>query len=160
MTVCEAFGTLTPPVSIVATDIDTNVLETAANGVYPIERIDKLAQERLKRFFQRGKGERSGLVRVRPELRQLITFKPLNLLESSWPISGPFDVIFCRNVMIYFDKPTQGRVLSRFVPLLKHDGLLFAGHSENFMYATDSFKLRGKTVYELGSRQGSTRKGA
>jgi chemotaxis protein methyltransferase CheR len=160
MTVCEAFGTLTPPVSIVATDIDTNVLQTAANGVYPLERIDKLAQDRLKRFFQRGKGERSGLVRVRPELRQLITFKPLNLLASSWPISGPFDVIFCRNVMIYFDKPTQGKILSRFVPLLKPDGLLFAGHSENFMYATDSFKLRGKTVYELDSRQGSTRTGA
>jgi len=152
MTVCEAFGTLTPPVSIVATDIDTNVLETAANGVYPIERIDKMAQERVRRFFLRGKGERSGLVRVRPELRQLITFKPLNLLAPSWPVSGPFDVIFCRNVMIYFDKPTQSKILSRFVPLMKPDGLLFAGHSENFMYASDAFKLRGKTVYELEHR--------
>ena len=114
MTVCEAFGSLTPPVSILATDIDTNVLETAANGVYPIERIDKMAQDRVKRFFQRGKGERSGLVRVRPELRQLITFKPLNLLAGSWPVSGAFDVIFCRNVMIYFDKPTQSQILARF----------------------------------------------
>src|SRR5512139_1473298 len=139
MTVCEAFGTLTPPVSIVATDIDTNVLETAANGVYPIERIDKMAQDRVKRFFLRGKGERSGLVRVRPELRQMVTFKPLNLLAPSWPVSGPFDVIFCRNVMIYFDKPTQSKILSRFVPLMKPEGLLFAGHSENFMYASDAF---------------------
>ena len=160
MTVCEAFGTLTPPVSIVATDIDTNVLETAANGVYPIDRVDKLERDRLKRFFQRGKGERSGLVRVRPELRQLISFKPLNLLAGSWPISGPFDVIFCRNVMIYFDKPTQGRILERFVPLLKPEGLLFAGHSENFMYATDAFRLRGKTVYELDARHGGARKNA
>jgi chemotaxis protein methyltransferase CheR len=152
MTVCEAFGTLTPPVSIVATDIDTNVLEAASNGVYPMERVNRLEHDRLKRFFQRGKGERSGLVRVRPELRQLITFKPLNLLASSWPISGPFDVIFCRNVMIYFDKPTQSRILARFVPLLKPEGLLFAGHSENFMYATDAFRLRGKTVYELDQR--------
>jgi len=160
MTVCEAFGTLTPPVSIVATDIDTNVLATASNGVYPLERVDKLAQERVKHFFQRGKGDRSGMVRVRPELRQLITFKPLNLLGSSWPVSGPFDVIFCRNVMIYFDKPTQSRILSRFVPLMKPDGLLFAGHSENFMYASDSFKLRGKTVYELDPRHGGSRKGA
>ena len=152
MTVCEAFGTLTPPVSIVATDIDTNVLETAANGVYPVERIDKMAQDRVKRFFLRGKGERSGLVRVRPELRQMITFKPLNLLAPSWPVSGPFDVIFCRNVMIYFDKPTQSKILSRFVPLMKPEGLLFAGHSENFMYASDAFKLRGKTVYELEHR--------
>jgi chemotaxis protein methyltransferase CheR len=154
MTVCEAFDTLTPPVNIVATDIDTNVLETAANGVYPIDRIEKMAQDRVKRFFQRGKGERVGLVRVRPELRQLITFKPLNLLAGSWPISGPFDVIFCRNVMIYFDKPTQGKILARFVPLMKPQGLLFAGHSENFMYASDAFKLRGKTVYELEPRHG------
>src|SRR4030066_1390856 len=96
MTACEAFGSLTPPVSIIATDIDTNVLETAANGVYPAERIDKMAQDRVKRFFQRGKGERAGLLRGGPELRQLITFKPLNLLAGSWPVSGPFDVIFCR----------------------------------------------------------------
>ncbi|MHB1188882.1 CheR family methyltransferase [Thiobacillus sp.] len=154
MTVCEAFGTLTPPVSIVATDIDTNVLETASNGVYPIDRIEKMAQDRVKRFFQRGKGDSAGLVRVRPELRQLITFRPLNLLASSWPVSGPFDVVFCRNVMIYFDKPTQGRILERFVPLMKPEGLLFAGHSENFMYASDAFKLRGKTVYELDSHHG------
>ncbi len=160
MTVCEAFGTLAPPVSIVATDIDTNVLETAANGVYPIDRIDKMAPERIKQFFQRGKGERTGLVRVRPELRKLVTFKPLNLLASNWPVSGPFDVIFCRNVMIYFDKPTQSRILERFVPLLKPEGLLFAGHSENFMYASDAFKLRGKTVYELNARHAGARKRA
>jgi chemotaxis protein methyltransferase CheR len=160
MTACEAFGTLTPPVSIVATDIDTKVLETAANGVYPIERIDKMAQDRVKRFFQRGTGERAGLVRVRPELRQLVSFKPLNLLAGSWPISGPYDVIFCRNVMIYFDKPTQNKILARFVPLMKPEGLLFAGHSENFVYASDAFRLRGKTVYELDSRHGTARKGA
>jgi len=92
------------------------------------------------------------MVRVRPELRQLITFKTLNLLAGSWPVSGPFDVIFCRNVMIYFDKPTQSKILSRFVPLMKPDGLLFAGHSENFMYVSDALKLRGKTVYELDPR--------
>lgn len=160
ITMCEAFGTLTPPVSIIATDIDTNVLETAANGVYPVERIEKMAQDRVKRFFQRGKGERSDLVRVRPELRQLITFKPLNLLAPSWPVSGGFDVIFCRNVMIYFDKPTQSQILARFVPLMKPEGLLFAGHSENFMYASDSLKLRGKTVYELGPLHGGERKSA
>jgi chemotaxis protein methyltransferase CheR len=152
MSVCEAFGTLTPPVNIVATDIDTNVLETAANGVYPIDRIDKMAPDRVKRFFLRGKGDREGLVRVRPELRQLITFKPLNLLAPSWPVSGPFDAIFCRNVMIYFDKPTQSKILSRFAPLLKPEGLLFAGHSENFMHVSDVFILRGKTVYELEHR--------
>jgi chemotaxis protein methyltransferase CheR len=149
MTVCEAFDTLTPPVQIIATDIDTNVLATASAGVYPIERVDKMEQARLRRFFLKGKGAQEGLVRVRPELRQLVTFRPLNLLADGWDVKGPFDVIFCRNVMIYFDKATQRKILSRFVPLMKPDALLFAGHSENFLYVSDSLRLRGKTVYEL-----------
>ena len=153
MTVCEAFNTLTPPVSIIATDIDTNVLATAGAGVYPIERVDKLEPERLRRFFLKGKGAQEGMVRVRPELRQLVTFRPLNLLADGWDVKGPFDVIFCRNVMIYFDKATQRRILSRFVPLMKPDALLFAGHSENFLYVSDSLRLRGKTVYELNERR-------
>jgi chemotaxis protein methyltransferase CheR len=153
MTVCEAFNTLSPPVQIIATDIDTNVLTVGSNGVYGIERLDKMAPERAKRFFLRGKGEQEGMVRVRPELRQLVTFKQLNLLADKWPVSGPFDVIFCRNVMIYFDKGTQRKILSRFVPLMKPHALLFAGHSENFLYVSDSLKLRGKTVYELDERR-------
>lgn len=152
MTVCEAFNTLTPPVQIVATDIDTNVLSVGARGVYPLDRVDKLEPERLKRFFLRGMGAHEGMVRVRPELRQLVTFKQLNLLGDSWPLTGQFDVIFCRNVMIYFDKATQRKILGRFVPLMKPDALLFAGHSENFLYVSESLKLRGKTVYELDSR--------
>jgi chemotaxis protein methyltransferase CheR len=149
MTVCEAFDTLTPPVQIIATDIDTNVLATASAGVYPIERVDKMEQARLRRFFLKGKGAQEGLVRVRPELRQLITFRQLNLLADGWDVKGPFDAIFCRNVMIYFDKATQRKILSRFVPLMKPDALLFAGHSENFLYVSDALRLRGKTVYEL-----------
>jgi chemotaxis protein methyltransferase CheR len=153
MTLCEVFGTLTPPAQIIATDIDTNVLATAQHGVYTSDKLDKLSPERAKRFFLRGKGEQAGMIRVRPELRQMVTFKQLNLLAQEWPVSGPFDVIFCRNVMIYFDKPTQGKILSRFAPLLKPDGLLFAGHSENFLYVSDVFKLRGKTVYELANKK-------
>ena len=149
MTMCEAFNSLTPPVQIIATDIDTNVLSTGERGVYGIERIDKLAPERARRFFLRGRGEQEGMVRVRPELRQLITFRQLNLLADGWPLKGQFDVIFCRNVMIYFDKATQRKILARFVPLMKPDGLLFAGHSENFLYVSESLKLRGKTVYEV-----------
>ena len=160
MTLCEAFNTSTPPAQIIATDIDTNVLATAANGVYGIDRLDKMSPERAKRFFQRGKGEREGMVRVRPELRQMITFKQLNLLGDSWPLTGQFDVIFCRNVMIYFDKPTQRKILSRFVPLMKPSALLFAGHSENFLYVSESLKLRGKTVYELDDRSGAAPKSA
>jgi chemotaxis protein methyltransferase CheR len=149
MTLCEAFDTLTPPVQIIATDIDTNVLATAGAGVYPLERLDKLELDRKRRFFLKGKGAQQGLARVRPELRNLITFRQLNLLADGWDLRGPFDAIFCRNVMIYFDKATQRRILSRFVPLMKPDALLFAGHSENFLYVSDSLRLRGKTVYEL-----------
>jgi chemotaxis protein methyltransferase CheR len=149
MTVCEAFGTLAPPVQIVATDIDTNVLATAAEGVYGIERVERLEAERLKRFFLRGKGSQQGMVRVRPELRKLVSFRQLNLLGDGWPVSGQFDAIFCRNVMIYFDKATQRKILARFVPLMKPQALLFAGHSENFLYVSESLRLRGKTVYEL-----------
>ena len=149
MTLCEAFDTLTPPVAIIATDIDTNVLATASAGVYPIERVDKMDPARLRRFFLKGKGAQEGLVRVRPELRQLITFRQLNLLADGWDVKGPFDAIFCRNVMIYFDKATQRKILARFVPLMKPDALLFAGHSENFLYVSDALRLRGKTVYEL-----------
>lgn len=150
ITLCEAYGTLTPPAQIIATDIDTNVLNVAAAGVYPMERVDKMSPERLKRYFLRGTGAQSGMVRLRPELRKLITFRQLNLLADQWQLNGAFDVIFCRNVMIYFDKPTQGKILAKFVPLMKPDGLLFAGHSENFLYVSDALKLRGKTVYELG----------
>ena len=153
ITCCEAFNTLTPPVHILATDIDTNVLATAANGVYPIERIEKMAPERQRRFFLKGRGANEGMVRVRQELRQLITYRQLNLLDERWDIRPGFDAIFCRNVMIYFDKGTQRKILSRFVPLMKPDALLFAGHSENFLYVSDALKLRGKTVYELDERK-------
>ena len=160
MTACEVFNTLTPPVHIVATDIDTNVLTTAANGVYTEDRLDKLSPERIRRFFQKGKNEQAGMVRVRQELRQMVSFKKINLLAADWGLGHPFDAIFCRNVMIYFDKPTQGKILNRFAPLLKPDGILFAGHSENFLYVTDAFTLRGKTVYELAGANGAKKRSA
>lgn len=149
MTACEAFGTLKPPVEIIATDIDTNVLATASKGIYPYERVSKLSEERRQRFFQRGTGANDGAVRVRNELRSMIRFEQLNLLNDQWALKEPFDFIFCRNVMIYFDKPTQAKILNHFVPLMKPHALLFAGHSENFLYVTNAFHLRGKTVYEL-----------
>jgi chemotaxis protein methyltransferase CheR len=152
MTLCEAFNTLTPPARIIATDIDTNVLATAERGVYPLEKMERLSPERMRKFFLKGRGRNEGMARMRPELQQLITFRQLNLLGSNWAINGPFDAIFCRNVMIYFDKPTQAKILSRFVPLMKPDALLFAGHSENFLYLSDALKLRGKTIYELNQR--------
>lgn len=149
MTLVETFGSLNPPVRIFATDIDTQVLAKAARGVYPLERVEKVDAARRKRFFLKGHGAQAGFARVRPELQALISFRQLNLLDGHWPVQGPFDAIFCRNVMIYFDKPTQYRVLARLAPLLRADGLLFAGHSESFHHAADLFRMRGKTVYAL-----------
>lgn len=151
MTMVDAFGTFKPPVEIIATDIDTNVLSTAQAGIYPLERVEKLPKETLKRYFLKGSGHNAGYVQVRKELRELISFQKLNLLDERWPIGGTFDVIFCRNVMIYFDKTTQYQILKRFAPMLESSGLLFAGHSESLHHAADIFKLRGKTVYELAS---------
>ena len=153
MAMVQAFKTFTPPVHILATDLDTNVLAKAQLGIYPLDKLEKIPKEKLKQFFLKGKGHHAGSARVRPELRNMITFRQLNLLDESWPIRGPFDAIFCRNVMIYFDKPTQYKILKKFVPLLASDGLLFAGHSESFQHAIDLFKLREKTVYELANRQ-------
>ena len=149
MTVLETCGANVSHVSIFASDLDTNVLATAQKGVYPIERVEKISPDRLKRFFLKGSGSQEGFVSVRPELKRLIEFQRVNLLEPNWPVRGPLDVIFCRNVMIYFDKPTQYKILSRFAPLLQPDGLMFAGHSESFLHAADLFKSLGKTVYAL-----------
>jgi chemotaxis protein methyltransferase CheR len=157
ITACETFGTVAPPVQITASDIDTNVLAAAQKGVYSIERVERLDRDRLQRFFLKGTGSQSGQVRVRPELQKLITFTRINLLDNQWPLQGPFDVIFCRNVMIYFDKPTQHTILKRFAPLLREDGLMFAGHSESFLHAVDVFKSLGRTVYERADRKGALR---
>ncbi|MBI5430174.1 MAG: chemotaxis protein CheR [Nitrosomonadales bacterium] len=157
MTIVDAFGSFTPPVSIVASDVDTNVLAKAEAGIYPMERVEKLSAAVLKRFFLRGTGGQAGFVRVRPELRAMISFRQVNLLSNEWPVHGPLDAIFCRNVMIYFDKETQLRILQRFAPLLQPDGLLFAGHSESFHHATHLFRLRGKTVYELAAPKSQAR---
>ncbi len=149
MTMVEAFDSLKPPVRILATDIDTEVLAVAREGVYSLDRLESMSPERIRRFFLKGKNSTAGYARVRPELRDLITFKPLNLLDPKYPMRGPFDAIFCRNIMIYFDKPTQYRILQKFVPLLDRDGLLFMGHSEVFQHASDLIKLIDRTVYKL-----------
>ncbi|MBU0603338.1 MAG: chemotaxis protein CheR [Gammaproteobacteria bacterium] len=147
ITCCELYGSMSPPVEIIATDIDTSVLAHGQAGVYGEERIEKMAPELVRKYFVRDAAGRTGEVRVRPELQRLIRFSRVNLLEPNWPVRGPLEAIFCRNVMIYFDKPTQYGILKRFVPLLRPDGLMFAGHSESFSHAVDLFRNHGKTVY-------------
>jgi chemotaxis protein methyltransferase CheR len=149
MTVVETFNSFHVPVSIFATDLDTGVLSAAASGVYAQDRVERLPRVRLSRFFSENQ---DGTFSVRPELRRLVTFQRLNLLEPNWSVRGPLDALFCRNIMIYFDRPTQHGILKRFAPLMDEHGLLFAGHSESFLYASDLFRLQGKTVYELARR--------
>lgn len=150
MTLIEALGERAgTAASVMATDIDTQVLAKARAGIFTIEQVSKLSPARLKRFFLKGAGAQAGKVRIRPEVAAMVKFEQLNLLDARWALREPFDAIFCRNVMIYFDKPTQGRILQRFAPLMKPHGLLFAGHSENFSFASDIFRLKGQTVYEL-----------
>jgi chemotaxis protein methyltransferase CheR len=132
---------------IIASDIDTKVLATAGRGVYSAD-ARGLSPERLRAHFLRGKGANSGAIRVKPELARLIEFRPHNLMEPRWQLGEPFDIVFCRNVMIYFDGPTQRRVLERIHGVMKPKSLLFVGHSENFTESKDLFRLRGKTVYE------------
>ena len=146
MTVVEALGP-DAPVTILASDIDTRVLELAERGVYAAASRG-LSVERLKRHFLRGSGSREGLIRVRPELQRLLSFRLHNLTDPRWSLGARFDIVFCRNVMIYFDTATQRRVLERMHAVLRPQGLLVAGHSESFAFARDLFRLRGKTVYE------------
>lgn len=152
MTMVDVFGTYAPPVHILATDLDTHVLRTAQTGIYGTDRVEKLPQETIKRFFVDAPAGSSGQFQVRQELRNMITFRQLNLLDAHWPIRGPFDAVFCRNVMIYFDKPTQYKILQKLVPVMRSDALLFAGHSESFQHASDLFHIQGRTVYTIAEQ--------
>lgn len=146
MTVADTFAhSGGPSVSLLCSDVDTQVLATAEKGEYPDDRANRIPAAQLQRYFQK---KPDGTWSARGELRRIMRFQRINLLEANWLVRGPLDVIFCRNVMIYFDKPTQYKILSRFAPLLQPEGLLFAGHSENFLHAADLFQSLGKTVYK------------
>jgi chemotaxis protein methyltransferase CheR len=131
---------------ILATDIDSEILNTAAKGTYPGDRLQGVSDERRSRWFVGGTGAAAGQVRVKPELQTLITFRTLNLM-GEWPMQGPFDVIFCRNVMIYFDQPTREKLLMRYAGLLADGGYLCLGHSESIHTQHSTFKLVGRTIY-------------
>ena len=147
MTVVESLG-VSANVKLVCSDIDTKVLATAQLGVYEAQ-ARGLTPDRLRRHFLRGTGANAGSMRVRPELTRLVEFRVFNLMSPSWSGLGEaFDIVFCRNVMIYFDAATQRRVLEHMHSVIKPGGLLYVGHSENFTNAREHFRLRGKTIYE------------
>lgn len=149
---CETLGALGTNVSILATDIDSNAIEVAKAGMYTLDRVKNMPEAILKKYFQRGTGARAGMARVKSNIRDMVQYEVLNLLDTSWPFRKEFDVIFCRNTLIYFDKSTQTQILERFARVLKPGGLLFAGHSENLTYLTEAFNLLGQTVYEVSPK--------
>jgi chemotaxis protein methyltransferase CheR len=147
MTAMEALGA-SAHFKLTASDIDSKVLATAAKGVYRFENMKNVSEAQLQKFFLRGKAANSGMVRVKPELQKFVEFIIVNLIRDDWPFRENFDVVFCRNVMIYFDAPTQRKVLERIHRVMSPGGLLFVGHAENFSESRDLFVLKGKTVYE------------
>ena len=133
-------------VKLLATDLDSAVLATGAAGVYNAERLKSVSSTRVSRFFRKGSGEQTGKFRAEDELRNLITFKQLNLMHE-WPVRGPFDAIFCRNVIIYFDKETQRALFERMAALQRPGDMLFLGHSESLYRVSDKYELIGRTIY-------------
>lgn len=133
---------------ILATDVDSNALAKARRGVYRLDILERIGPERVRRHFLRGTGENAGHAMVRSELRAMVKFVVRNLLAEDWPANESFDAIFCRNVMIYFDRPTQLRLLDRLAKVLVPGGVLFLGHSENCAAGHSAFVACGKTSYE------------
>ena len=148
MTVIESIPDLrTWDVKILATDLDSDVLAKAQRGIYAAERVRAIGPQRISRFFAERRGGRDGATyEVKPELTSLITFKQLNLMHPL-PMKGPLDAIFCRNVVIYFDKDTQRELFSRIAQLQRPGNLLFLGHSESLFKVSESYTPIGKTVY-------------
>jgi len=134
-------------VKILATDLDANVVAHGKAGIYRSDRIDGLDEKRIKRWFRRGTGNNAELVKISPELQKMITFKRLNLLQE-WPMSRPFDLMFCRNVVIYFDKNTQRILFDRYADILADDAYLFIGHSETLFKVSTRFDSLGQTIYQ------------
>lgn len=149
MTLREALGpTIGWDLRILASDIDTDVLARAAAGIYSLEQADPIPKPLLIRYFLRGTGANAGRVQVRREVRAMVTFRRINFLDDPWPIRARFDAIFCRNVLIYFDRPTQQRILERLVAHLKEEGLLFLGHSESVHGLLSGLAHLGRTIYQ------------
>ena len=149
ITAREALGSGAAKVKVVASDVDTDVLATAGNGIYDAQSVAKLSPDRLRRYFLKGTGAQAGNVRIRDEVRDMVIFRRINLLEPEWPLRSGFDAIFCRNVLIYFDRPTQQSILARCAALLRPGGLLFTGHSESLHEVPHLFRLLGRSVYRL-----------
>jgi len=147
ITACETFSSFNPPVRILATDVNTHVLHIARSGIYRQERLHGLDEHVRRKYFLRGNNTHAGHCRVRPALQALVEFRPLNLLAARFAVAGPFAALFCRNVMIYFDKATQRTVLSQLLAHMDEHSLLYTGHAENYLHAADLIMPCGRNVY-------------
>jgi chemotaxis protein methyltransferase CheR len=148
MTVLDYYkGHELPDVKILATDIDTQVLHHAVEGVYKADSLQDVDLQTARAFFLKGSGSNDGSFRVKNSVKSLVTFKRLNLLDFNYPMNGVFDAIFCRNVIIYFDKNTQRQLFDYLYRFLSDDGYLFIGHSENLSSVSEKYRCIGKTIY-------------
>jgi chemotaxis protein methyltransferase CheR len=148
MTACESLPLAEFDIKILATDVDTNMLERATRGVYSIESVVRVPETLRHKYFLRGTRDNDGLARVKPILQSFVRFRRLNLIDEQWPMQGPFDVIFCRNVLIYFDKALQAKLLNRFAALLRPGGYLMLGHAEAIHGFEHLFRTVGHSTYE------------
>ncbi len=133
---------------ILASDLSTRVLDKAATGVYDAERVEGLSPEVVKRHFLRGRGAQGSSFKVKPALASMVVFRRINLMADRFPIKSPLDVIFCRNVMIYFDRPTQAKLMAKFYRYLRPGGYLFIGHSESLQWVEHQFTYVAPTIYQ------------
>ena len=132
---------------ILATDLDSNVLKTASEAIYPASSVEQISAERKKQWMLAGSGEKQDHVKIKTEIRDLVHFKQLNLTES-WPIKGMFDCIFFRNVAIYFKRPTQINIVNRLADHQEHNGTLFVGHSESLIGLSQRYQSSGQTIHK------------
>lgn len=147
MALCDVARTRRFSFEIVGTDLDSDVLAKAARGVYEIEKASKIPASLRGEYVERGVGSRNGFCRVRPDVAERVRFFQMNLLERKWPSFGTFDAIFVRNVLIYFGRDEQRRVIAHMHGLLEPDGMLCTGHAESLFYASDLFRVQGRTTY-------------
>ncbi|HOK03085.1 MAG TPA: protein-glutamate O-methyltransferase [Spirochaetota bacterium] len=136
-----------PEILILATDIDTQVLEKAKSGLYSEEHISPVEEKYIKSYFFKEVINGEIYYRIRESLKECVYFRRLNLLQEQYPMKRQFDIIFCRNVIIYFDRDSQRKLFDKFYNYLKDDGYLLIGHSENITNVTDKFILHGRTIY-------------
>ena len=155
MTVCEYFvGKPGWDIKIYASDIDTNVLEVAQKGTYREDRLAPVKPEFKIKYFTKRETDKEKEYTAKPVLKELLIFKKINLLEEPYPIQEKIDIIFCRNVIIYFDKPTQQKIFSQMERILVDDGILIIGHSETMFGISENFKFLGHTIYQKKSLTG------